>query len=129
MENVKPQLTLLIKTDLITIREYKRIAIIEIKEGITISYDNGIEIFNRLLSILGDKPWVYVSNRVNSYSLDPNDYRYLNQIPLLKGIGVIQYEKSLKTAIELEKMFVKKPFKTFNNLDSAIEWGLERIKD
>jgi len=120
--------TVIIKTKELTISVYNAIAIVEIEEGVAVSSKNGLEIFERLLSIIGDQPWVYISNRVNSYSLDPNDYRHLNEIQTLKGIGVIQYEKSIKTALELEKMFVKKPFKTFGDLDSAIEWALEKIK-
>jgi len=123
------KLTVVIKTKDVTISLHKRVAIIEIAEGISISYENGIETFRRLLSIVGDKPWVYISNRVNSYSLDPNDYKHLNEIPTLKAIGVIQYKRSIETALELEKMFVKKPFKTFEDLDDAILWALERIND
>ncbi len=123
------KLTIVIKTKDVTISLHKRIAIIEISEGTSISYENGIETLKRLLSIVGDKPWAYISNRVNSYSLDPNDYKHLNEIPTLKGIGVIQYKRSIETAMELEKMFVKKPFKTFDDLDAAIEWALERIDD
>jgi len=121
--------TVIIKTKELTIRVYNAIAIVEIEEGVAVSSKNGLEIFERLLSIIGDQPWVYISNRVNSYSLDPNDYRHLNEIHTLKGIGVIQYEKSIKTALELEKMFVKKPFKTFDDLDLAIEWALGKIKE
>ncbi len=129
MSVMESKFKVVIKTADITIRLYNGVAIIEISEGVALSYENGHKIFNRLLSIIGDKPWVYVSNRVNSYSLDPNDYRHLNQIPTLKGIGVIQYEKSIQTALDLEKMFIKKPFKTFNDLDSAIEWALIKIKE
>jgi len=125
----KYKTTVIIKAKGVTIRVHNAIAIIEIGEGVALKFEDGQEIFARLLSIVGSKPWVYISNRVNSYSLDPNDYRHLNQIPTLKGIGVIQYEKSIKTAIELEKMFVKKPFKTFNDLDAAIEWALDKIKE
>ena len=125
----KYKTTVIIKTKELTISVYNAIAIVEIEEGVAVSSKNGFEIFDRLLSIIGGKPWVYISNRVNSYSLDPNDYTHLNQIPTLKGIGVIQYEKSIKTALELENMFVKKPYKTFNNLDPAIEWALDKIKE
>ena len=117
-----------IKTTGVTIRVYKGIAILEVAEGVAVSYKSGHKILNRLLSIVGGKPQVYISNRVNSYSLDPNDYKHLNQIPTLKGIGVIQYKKSIPTALEFEKMFIKKPFKTFNDLDSAIEWALVMVK-
>ncbi len=121
-------LTVIIKTKEVLVKIYKTIVIVEISEGIKISYENGIKVFERLKSILGDQPWVYISNRVNSYSLDPNDYRYFNEIETLRGIGVIQYEESIKTASELEKMFIQKPFKTFNDLNSAIEWGLTKIE-
>jgi hypothetical protein len=121
--------TAIIKTNDVTIRLHKSVAIIEIAEGTSLSYKNGIQTFRRLLSIIGDQPWVYISNRVNSYSLDPNDYKHLNEISTLKGIGVIQYKRSIKTAMELEKLFVKKPFKTFNDLDSAIEWALEKVEE
>jgi len=129
MSKIKTKLTVIIKTKDVTISVHKRVAIIEIAEGTSISYVNGHQTLKRLLSVIGDKPWVYISNRVNSYSLDPNDYTHLNQISTLKGIGVIQYEKSIKTALELEKMFIKNPFKTFDDLDSAIEWALVKIKD
>lgn len=122
-------LTVLIKTKEILIKVYNRVVIVEISEGIKVNYGTGYHIFERLMSMIGDKPWIYISNRVNSYSLDPNDYRHFNEIPTLKGIGVIQYEKSIKTALDLEKMFIKKPFKTFNDLNSAIEWGLEKIEE
>jgi len=122
-------LTVLIKTKEILIKIYDRVVIVEIAEGIKVSYGTGYHVFGRLMSMIGDKPWIYISNRVNSYSLDPNDYRHFNEISTLKGIGVIQYEKSIKTAVELEKMFIKKPFKTFNDLNPAIEWGLEIIKE
>ena len=129
MDQNKYELSVIIKTKDVTIKVHKRVAIIEIAEGTAISYKNGIETFQRLMSMIGDKPWVYISNRVNSYSLDPNDYKHLNEIPTLKGIGVIQYKRSIETALELEKMFVKKPFQTFNDLDTAIEWALEKIND
>ena len=125
----KYKLNVIIKTKDITISVHNCIAIVEIAEGTTINYKNGIETFERLMSMIGDKPWVYISNRVNSYSLDPNGYKHFNEIPTLKGIGVIQYKRSTETALELEKMFIKKPLKTFDDLDSAIEWALERIKD
>ena len=67
---------------------------------VTLSQVKWVEVFRH------SEDLIYISNRVNSYSLDPNDYSHLNQIPTLKAIGVVQYQKSLKTAIEFEKIFV-----------------------
>jgi len=121
------KLSVLIKTKDITVSLHKRVVVVEIAEGTEVSYDNGYQTFERLMSMIGDKPWVYISNRVNSYSLNPNDYKHFNEIPTLKGIGVIQYKRSIETALDLEKMFIKKPFKTFDVLDSAIKWGLQKL--
>ena len=129
MSNIEAKLKILIKTDEVTIKLHERVVVVEISEGQAVSYESGYQTLERLMSMIGDKPWVYISNRVNSYSLDPNDYKHFNEIPTLKGIGVIQYQKSIKTALELEEMFIKKPFKTFDNLESAIKWGLEKTKE
>ncbi|MCF6306826.1 MAG: hypothetical protein L3J09_02610 [Flavobacteriaceae bacterium] len=129
MLKYKSKITVIIKTKEVCISIYERIAIVEISEGKTVNFKTGYKTLIRLLSIIGDKPWIYISNRVNSYSLDPNDYKYLNMIPTLKGIGVVQYkERESTVVIEIEKMFIKKPLQTFDDLDSAIYWGVELLK-
>jgi len=127
MKQDKYKLSELIKTKDVTISLHKRVAAVEIADGTEVNYDSGYQVLERLMSMIGDKPWVYISNRVNSYSLNPNDYKHFNEISTLKGIGVIQYKSSIQTALDLEKMFIKKPFKTFDDLDSAIKWGLQKL--
>ena len=68
-----------LETDIGTVFFYGNIVVFEAKEGIVLSYKNGFSILLKGLKILGAKPWVYISNRVNSYSIKPIDYKYLNK--------------------------------------------------
>ena len=55
--------------------------------------------------------------------MDPNDYKYLEMIPNLKGIAIVSYSDfGHKTAL-LEKRFFKKHFGSFRSLREAYEWS------
>lgn len=66
---------------------------------------------------------VYISNRVNSYSINAIDLKYLNHIPTLKAIAVINYSEFSEMNAELEGKFCEKPFKTFYNIQEGIIWA------
>ena len=113
-------------TELGTIYIYNSIVMMEAHENVTISIATGMFILLKLLTKIGTKPIVYISHRINSYSVDPNDYRHLEMIPNLKGIAVVSYSASGRsTAESLEKKFYQKPFQTFSNLTEATYWANE----
>lgn|GEM_PF-2141846 len=101
---------------------YDNFVVVNMKEGVTISYKTGVYLLLKALKNIGVQPFMIVSDRKHSYSIDPVDYKYLNVLPNLKGIAVVCYtEASYKSAM-LESNFIKKPFKTFENLDDAVSW-------
>ncbi|WP_203296333.1 hypothetical protein [Luteirhabdus pelagi] len=108
-----------------TIYFYDRIVVVEINEGITLSYKNGFSLLLKGLQYLGTKPWVYVSHRVSSYSVKPTDYKYLNKIPNLKGICLAVHTDTQAQNAKLEEAFVEKPFLVANSLHDAIVWAEE----
>ncbi|RMA58909.1 SpoIIAA family protein [Ulvibacter antarcticus] len=110
-------------TEIGEIKIYDNLIIMEGKEDSLFSFRTGIFILLNLISQVGIRPVVYISNRVNNYSVDPNDYKYLEMIPNLKGIAVVSYSDWAKNAAKLEKRFYKKPFETFGSLDEAKEWA------
>jgi hypothetical protein len=110
-------------TELGNIHIYDSIIVMEAKEDALISFKTGIFILLKVISIVGTRPVVYISNRLNTYAVAPTDYKYLEMIPNLKGIAVVNYHPSLKNAVELEKRFFKKPFMTFKSLESAKLWA------
>lgn len=108
---------------------YEKFAVIEAREGATLSYRSGFTLLVKGLNIYGATPWIYISNRVNSYSVVPTDYKYLNKVPTLKGLVIVSQEKSKMNNAHLEKEFFKKPFIIVSSLAEAYEWGKERLAE
>ena len=102
---------------------YDNIVVVEAKEGIIMSYKTGFSILLKGLSYMGNRPWVYISNRLHSYSIKPTDYKYLNKVPTLRAVGVVNYNEVGHANAELEAKFCKKPFQTFDNILDAVIWG------
>lgn len=115
-------------TDIGTIYFYDNILVMEGKQDAVFSIKTGLFILLKVIKIVGTKPVVYISNRINSYSVDPNDYKYLEMIPNLKGIATVSYSNVNKGSAQLEKQFFKKPFYDFDNLDAAKMWALELLE-
>ncbi|WP_310991767.1 hypothetical protein [Aequorivita marina] len=117
------QLSDVIETEIGTVYIYDNILIFEANEGIVLSYKTGFSILLKSLRILKTKPWIYISNRVNSYSFNTMDLKYLNHVPTLKAIAVVNHSEYSKMNAELEDKFISKPFKTFYNVYDAADWG------
>lgn len=92
-------------------------------EGITIKPE-----FNDILEDIAEKyypnkPFVYISQRLNSYAVDPTIYKRCSEIENLVGFAVVSKESYAKSSVNVEKLFYDKLFVHFNDLDSAIEWA------
>jgi hypothetical protein len=72
-----------------------------------------------------NKKFVYITHRINSYSVDPNIYFKTSKIPNLLGFAVVLGNKIRLDNLAIEKMFLSKPFKSFKSLNKAIEWAEE----
>lgn len=117
------KLNTILETDIGNLSFYGNIVVFEGGEGIVLSYKSGFSILLKGLKILKSNPWILVSNRVNSYSTIPVDFKYLNQIHTLKAIAIVNYSKFAEMNSELESKFCKKPFKTFHNVHDAVNWA------
>ncbi len=117
------QLKKRLDTDVGVFYFYENIVVFEAQESVVMSYKTGFSILLNILNYLGTKRVVYISNRVNSYSIKPMDYKYLNNIPTLRAIGIVNYSEVGHTNAELEAKFCKKPFHTFDNLTEAFIWA------
>src|SRR5690606_33955010 len=75
-----------------------------------------------------DKNVVYVSNRVNSYSVRPTDWVKINNtLQTLIAVGVVHYSTFSKSIFSIEKLFYKKPFKGFESLEDAFVWAIQIV--
>ncbi len=97
-------------------------------EGITV-----IPNYNNLLVMAADqyyknRPFVYISNRINSYSVDPSIHIEMSKIPNLVGFAVISNNPIQKMQTELEQSLFKKELQLFDTISSAIAWKKQVIK-
>ncbi|WP_108803026.1 STAS/SEC14 domain-containing protein [Aquimarina sp. Aq107] len=75
-----------------------------------------------------DKPFVYISNRVNTYAVDPTVYHETTKIDTLVGIAVVSKNHRQKKLTELESKFFEKKLKYFSSISEALEWKNEILK-
>lgn len=101
----------------------KTIVIVEVHEGVTLSYRTGLSILFQTIGILRNRNWVYISNRVNSYSVVPTDYNILHKIPTLQALAIVTNEDGGRLKPHVEELFCKKPFNLFDDLESAAKWA------
>ncbi|RAJ16215.1 hypothetical protein [Olleya aquimaris] len=98
------------------------ILIAEINEGVNLDKKLSDEIIYFSSVAFNNKPFVYITNRINSYSVDPTIYKDVSKIDLLKGFAVVSKTLSARNA-EIERLFLKKPFEIFRELNKAELWA------
>ena len=99
------------------------------KEGVDIKPEHNdvlVEITNTYFS---DKPFVYITHRVNSYSVDPKVYHETSKIKNLKGFAVVSSNYQAKFNAQIEQMFFKEPFEIFTKLEDAIDWAKKLVRN
>ena len=112
-----------------TIDIYSNYVISRINEGFHLTPDK-----NRILEDIAndyfkDKPFVYITHRINSYSVDPSIYLQTSKVKNLAGMAVVAEAPLSKGNAEVEKLFLKQPFEIFTDLNDAIEWVKSLIPD
>lgn len=70
-----------------------------------------------------NKPFVYISHRINSYSVDPKIYLETSKIENLKGFAVASKKYHAKINAQIEKMFFSKEYEIFDKLEDAVQWA------
>ncbi|MBT0608960.1 hypothetical protein [Aequorivita echinoideorum] len=113
----------ILETDIGKLYFYENIVVMEVDEGVVLSYKNGFSILIQGLNILEGRPFVYISNRIHSYSIKLPDYKYLNKVPTLRGVAVVTYTEVASMNIMLEATFCKKPFRQFGTMADAYNWS------
>ncbi|HIC33117.1 MAG TPA: hypothetical protein EYO76_14490 [Flavobacteriaceae bacterium] len=112
----------IITFDFCTIEFTGQIAIATIGEGVHVDYDTSRIITQTCIDYFKNKPFVYITHRKNSYSVDVTKYTYINDLNNLKGFGVISTSLSARNA-EIESLFISIPFEIFDTLEEGIKWA------
>jgi len=68
------------------------------------------------------KKFVYLSQRVNNYNVDPTIYLNISDVKNLAGIGIVSSNSAALKMANFEQKFSKIPFSIFLEMDDALEW-------
>ena len=109
--------------DFCILKFYDNYVISIINEGVVVSQAISDKISKAAINYYQGKPFVYITHRMHSYSVDPNIYKDVSKIKNLAGFVVVSDSKtSIKSAL-LENIFLNKPFQIFSNLEDGILWA------
>jgi len=98
----------------------------ELNQGVHFSWDKVKKISDLATEFYGkDNRVVYISNRVNSYSIEPQSWlKFDKEYNFFKASAIIAYDMKGGLSVVLEKLFSQKRIQKFTDLDSAIDWAL-----
>lgn len=68
------------------------------------------------------KNFVYLSQRVNNYNVDPTIYLNIGDVMNLAGIGIVSANIAAIKMANFEQNFSKVPFSVFLEMNDALEW-------
>ena len=108
---------------------YDNYVVVVMKEGVNITPDYSEILVEVTKTYFVDKPFVYITHRINSYSVDPKVYHEVSEIENLRGITVVSSNYKAKINAQIEQMFFKKPFEIFTELEDAIDWAKKLIQE
>lgn len=112
-----------VKFDFCEMTLYENYLIVVMNEGINLTPEYNQVLVELSESHFNGRPFVYITHRINSYSVDPKIYFETAKISNLKGFAVVSKNFKAKSNAEIEKMFFKKPFNIFSKLEDAIIWA------
>jgi len=112
-----------LKFDFCTLYIYSNYLIGVINEGVTINPSHNKILVNVVDTYYREKKFVYITNRVNSYSVNPAIYAETSKVKNLQGFAVVSKDYKAKSNAEIEKLFFDKPFEIFGTLEEAITWA------
>ncbi|NRB82866.1 MAG: hypothetical protein HRU49_03685 [Winogradskyella sp.] len=99
------------------------------KEGVNLTPEYNAVLVDVAETYYSDKPFIYITHRLNSYSVDPKIYYETSKIKNLKGFAVVSNNYKSKINAQIEQRFYNKPFEIFTDLNKAFEWADDLIKN
>lgn len=105
------------------------ILIAELNEDILFDVDNNRQLLEIGKANFQNRPYGYISHRVNSYAVNPMVYLESANTDNLKAIAVVTNSVVSKNNAVLEKQFYRdsNSFEIFSTLDEALDWMIAQL--
>jgi len=114
--------------DFCNVHIYDLYMVVTVNTGVNITSSHNEILTNIADTYFKKKPFVYITHRINSYSVDPSVYKETSKITNLIGFCVVSKNYMAKSTAQIEKLFLSKPFEIFDTLSEAIEWAKLQVK-
>ncbi|MEM5564377.1 hypothetical protein WNY78_04660 [Psychroserpens sp. AS72] len=114
--------------DFCKIHIYDNFMVVNINTGVNITSSHNNALTTIANSYFKNKQFVYITHRINSYSIDPAIYKEVSKIDNLAGFSVVSKNFMAKSTAQIEKLFLDKPFEIFDTLPEAIDWAQNLLK-
>lgn len=108
---------------------YKDYLKVVIKEGVTVLPEHNSVLLEMVEKHFKDKPFVYLTHRIHSYSVDPAIYFLTSKISNLAAFIVVANDPQQEQQVQVEKKFFNKEFRLFKNMDEALVWKDQFLKN
>ncbi|WP_298761195.1 hypothetical protein [uncultured Psychroserpens sp.] len=112
-----------IKLDFCDVYLYENYMVVTVNTGVNITVKHNVILTDIADSHFKNKPFVYITHRINSYSVDPSVYKETSKITNLVGFCVVSTNFMAKSTAQIEKLFLNKPFEIFDTLPEAFNWA------
>lgn len=117
-----------IELDFSTLKFFDCYVVSQLKEDVVFDRPQVKELVEVCLNYFGDKHFVYISQRIHNYNVNPTIYLKLKEAHNLCGIAIVSQKTSALNMAAFEKNFAKVPFEVFLELDDAKKWALQKVK-
>lgn len=118
---VKPQNTL--ELSFTSLEFYDSIVLSTVKDDILLNVEHIEELRKICADFFKNEGFVYISNRKNSYTVNPIIYINLIKTNTLKGIAIISENIEKLQIANFEKKFSPVPYELFQNEKEAFVWA------
>lgn len=118
-----------IELDYTILNFYDNYVVSRVKEGAVISNIEIKELVEVCSDFYEEQNFVYISKRVTNYNVDPTIYLNLEKVENLAGIAIVSSKVSSIKMASFEQNFSKVPFDIFLELEEALEWKNEVVKN
>jgi len=107
---------------------YDHYVISQLKEDVVFDRPQVKELVQVCNDFFKDTGFVYISQRVHNYNVNPTIYLKLKEAKNLCGIAIVSQKTSALNMAAFEKNFARVPFEVFLELKDAKKWALEKVK-
>lgn len=108
-----------------TLNFYKNFVVSKIKEDVVLDKKNTEALVKACSEIYQGEKFIYISQRFNSYNVDPLIYVDLEKATNLWGIAIVSNKISALKMAFFEKSFANFPFEIFTEFEESLIWAKE----